>query len=130
VVGSQIFFLVLGLAVFLVIWLFSSVTDVFSRLETDVLDLHFQLKFRKEREIVESGVIEETQNLRISNDIVILGIDSSTLDTFGRWPFPVIFMRGLINSFSVYPIRKQERVLFFLIFSSTNPMLIQRRMNF
>jgi vesicle coat complex subunit len=38
------FSFVLGLAVFLVIWLFSSVTDVFSRLETDVLDLHFQLK--------------------------------------------------------------------------------------
>jgi adenylate cyclase len=94
------FSFVLGLAVFLVIWLFSSVTDVFSRLETDVLDLHFQLKFRKEREIVESGVIEETQNLRISNDIVILGIDSSTLDTFGRWPFSRDIHAGLINSFS------------------------------
>lgn len=115
----RVFSFVLGFAVFLVIWLISSATDIFNRIETDMLDLHFQLKFRKEREIVETGVIEERQNLKISKDIVIIGIDTRTLDTFGRWPFARDIHANLLNSFSrVKDQTTRESSLFLDIFFS------------
>ena len=109
----------LGLIVFLVISLLSSVTDVFSRLETDIIDVHFQLKVKKDREIVETGVIEETQSLKISNDIVIVGIDVPTLDAFGRWPFSRDIHANLIKSFTrIKNQNERESALFLDIFFS------------
>ncbi|MDC7224457.1 MAG: adenylate/guanylate cyclase domain-containing protein [Spirochaetales bacterium] len=115
----KVFSFFLGCIVFLVIYLLSSATDVFNRLETDVIDLHFQLKFRNTREIIETGVIEETQNLKVSRDIVIIGIDTPTLDTFGRWPFSRDIHANLIKSFSrIKNQNERESALFLDIFFS------------
>jgi adenylate cyclase len=113
------FSLLLGLLIFSVIFLLSSVTDIFNRLETDIIDLHFQLKLRKEMNIVETGVIVEQQNPRISRDIIIVGIDSTALDTFGRWPFSRDIHTGLINSFArIKDQNQRENALFLDIFFS------------
>ncbi len=115
----RVFSFFLGLVVFIIIYLFSSVTDVFSRLEKNVIDVHFQLKVRKDREIVETGVIEEAQDLKISQDIVIVGIDVPSLDTFGRWPFSRDIHANLINSFSrIKNQNERESALFLDIFFS------------
>ena len=115
----KVFSFLLGLAVFLVVCLLSSVTDVFNRLETDVIDVHFQLKIRKDRQIIETGVIEETQNLKVSSDIVIIGIDVPTLDAFGRWPFSRDIHANLINSFArIKNQNERESALFLDIFFS------------
>jgi adenylate cyclase len=123
----KVFSFLLGLAVFLVIYCLSLVTDIFSRLETDIIDLHFQLKYRNSQEIIETGVIEESQILNVSRDIVIIGIDSPTLDTFGRWPFSRDIHANLIKSFSrIKNQNERESALFLDIFFSepdSNPVM-------
>jgi adenylate cyclase len=56
---------------------------------------------------VQEGSIYSENNPRISQDLLIVGVDSSTLAEFGLWPFPRSRHADLINAFT--RIKDQNR---------------------
>ncbi len=96
----RFFSLFLGLIVFSVLFLFSLFTDIPENLETRIIDLHFTLKQNLTQRSDQENVIREQRSHKVSRDILIIGIDSRTLDVFGRWPFPRSTHADLLNSFS------------------------------
>jgi adenylate cyclase len=57
-------------------------------LELKMLDIHFNLKSGSQTSRIREKVNLEEWNPGVSPDIVIFGIDFSSLNAFGRWPFP------------------------------------------
>jgi len=109
--------LIIGVLVFALLLILSTQTVLISNLELNVLDFNFRLKNFARRTRVQEGVTVEQRNPKISSDILIIGIDDKSLDTFGRWPFPRYTEANLINTFA--KIRNQnerERALFLDIF--------------
>ncbi len=96
----KVFGLVLGFIVFIVFLLLGSFTRISERLETKILDLHFVLKQSLFRENIQQNVVTEQRSKSISKDIVIIGIDSRTIDALGRWPFPRSKHADFLNSFT------------------------------
>ncbi|SIP99969.1 adenylate cyclase [Alkalispirochaeta americana] len=99
------------------ILLLQATTTVLDRLELRVQDGHFALRqvFRSER--VQEGVSLVEHNPHISPDILLVGIDPSTLARFGRWPFPRGRHADLIDSFTrVSNPDNRERALFLDLF--------------
>lgn len=90
----------LGLLIFAIFFLLGVFTDVPENLETGVLDLHFILKNSLARRSDQENVIREQRSQKISKDILIVGIDPRTLDTFGRWPFARSYHADILNSFT------------------------------
>jgi len=116
---TKYFGLLIGLAMFGLLLLLSTQTVIINNLELNVLDFNFRLKNFARRTRVQEGVTLEQRNPKISPDILIIGIDDKSLDTFGRWPFPRYTEANLINTFT--KIRNQndrERALFLDIFFS------------
>jgi adenylate cyclase len=114
---TKYFGLIIGVLVFALLLILSTQTVLISNLELDVLDFNFRLKNFARRTRVQEGVTLEQRNPKISPDILIIGIDDKSLDTFGRWPFPRYTEANLINTFA--KIRNQnerERALFLDIF--------------
>lgn len=98
--SPKVFGLVLGLLVAGIFILIGTCTDVFDSLEIQMMDLHFNLKQSLVRESSQENVVKEKRTHKISDDIVLIGIDNKTLDAFGRWPFPRSYHADLLNSFS------------------------------
>lgn len=96
----KVFGPIIGVAVVLVILLFNTATPLFKMMETKVLDTHFRLKEVSIGEKTTEGATESDFNPRISRDIIIIGIDTKTLDDIGTWPFPRSVHSALIDSFS------------------------------
>ncbi len=114
---TKYFGLIIGLAIFLIIFLLNQYTVLFSGLELKILDYNFRLKNVIRESRVQEGVTVENRNPNVSKDIIIVGIDDRTLSKFGRWPFPRYMEANLVNSFS--RIRNQnnrERALLLDIF--------------
>jgi adenylate cyclase len=114
---TKYFGLIIGVLVFALLLILSTQTVLISNLELNVLDFNFRLKNFARRTRVQEGVTLEQRNPKISPDILIIGIDDKSLDTFGRWPFPRYTEANLINTFA--KIRNQserERALFLDIF--------------
>lgn len=110
--GLFIGILVLGLT-----FLLSEYTAVFSNLETKMVDVHFRLKETVFRENIQEGVSLEERNQKISQDILIIGIDNRSLSTLGKWPFPRYQEANILNSFSrIKDQNSRERALFLDIF--------------
>ena len=110
---TKYFGLLIGLLVFVLLFLISTQTVLISNLELNVLDFNFRLKNIARRTRVQEGVTLEQRNPKISPDILIIGIDDKSLDTFGRWPFPRYTEANLISTFT--KIRNQnerERAIF------------------
>ncbi len=110
---TKYFGLIIGVIVFAVLLVLSTQTVLISNLELNVLDFNFRLKNFTRRTRVQEGVTLEQRNPKISPDILIIGIDDKSLDTFGRWPFPRYTEANLINTFT--KIRNQnerERTIF------------------
>ncbi|MCG8454481.1 MAG: adenylate/guanylate cyclase domain-containing protein [Spirochaetales bacterium] len=98
---SPTFFgLLLGVLVFGAFLAVGTFTDVLDNMEVQVMDLHFNLKESLVRERSQENVVQETRSRRISDDILLIGIENSTLDTLGRWPFPRSYHADLLNSFT------------------------------
>ncbi|MDT8297477.1 MAG: adenylate/guanylate cyclase domain-containing protein, partial [Spirochaetaceae bacterium] len=95
-----VFGLFLGLIVFGFFMFLGQTTDVLDNLETQVMDLHFNLKRSLVRENNQENVVTERRSPKISSDIVLIGIENKTLDAFGRWPFPRSHHADLLNSFT------------------------------
>jgi len=111
------FGLIIGAVVFLAVFVVSTQTVLIDNLELNVLDFNFRLKNTARRSRVQEGVTVEQRNPKISPDILIVGIDDRSLDSFGRWPFPRYTHANLINTFT--QIRNQnerERALFMDVF--------------
>jgi len=69
-------------------------------MEGAVLDKHFTLKTSRESKAIQEGAVLSHQNLKISDNILILGIDQKTLAEYGKWPFSRTRHADLINAFS------------------------------
>ncbi len=92
-------------------------TAIPDRLELKMLDVHFNMKNIFQTESVQEGVTFVERNPNISEDILIVGIDPTTLAQFGRWPFPRHRHADLINSFArISDQTKRERALFLDMF--------------
>jgi adenylate cyclase len=110
---TRYFGLLIGLLVFVLLLLVSTQTVLISNLELNVLDFNFRLKNIARRTRVQEGVTLEQRNPKVSPDILIIGIDDKSLDTFGRWPFPRYTEANMISTFT--KIRNQnerERAIF------------------
>jgi len=98
--SPNVFGLVIGLLVFLVFALIGIVFERFENLEIQLMDLHFKLKNTWQVRERGAGFTEEIKSPKLSNDIVIIGVDNRTLEQFGRWPFPRNVHADLLNSFT------------------------------
>ena len=114
------FGLVIGVLVFIVLFVVSSQTSLIANLELKVLDFNFRLKNITRRTRVQEGVTVEQRNPKISPDILIIGIDDRSLDTFGRWPFPRYTHANLVKTFtSIRNQNERERAVFLDVFFDT-----------
>ncbi len=111
---TRSFGLLIGLLIFGLFMALGSFTRIPERLETRLLDVHFNLKQLTRRTTVQEGVVREERNPDISPDILILGIDFRTLNTFGRWPFPRYRHANLIDSFTRIQDQNQRELAIFL----------------
>lgn len=110
---TRYFGLVIGVVVFAVLLLLSTQTVLIRNLELNVLDLNFRWKNVSRRTRIQEGVTLEQRNPKISPDILIIGIDDKSLDTFGRWPFPRYTQANLINTFTkIKNQNERERAIF------------------
>lgn len=92
-------------------------TAIPDRLELKMLDVHFNMKNIFQAETVQEGVTFVQRNPNISEDILIVGIDPTTLSRLGRWPFPRYRHADLINSFArIADQTQRERSLFLDLF--------------
>lgn len=111
------FGLLIGLLVFGVLLLISTQTVLISNLELKILDFNFRLKQNVLREQSMVGATVEQRNPKISQDILIIGIDDRSLDTFGRWPFPRYTEANLVNTFTrIRNENERERALLLDVF--------------
>ena len=119
--SPKIFGLVIGLIVFLFFILFGFVNNGLENLEIQLMDLHFNLKNTWQVQNRGAGYTEEIKSSKLSNDIVIIGVDNRSLEQFGRWPFPRRIHADLIQSFT--RIKQQEQresaVLLDFLFNET-----------
>ncbi len=111
------FGVVIGLIVAGIIVALDLGTAVVDRLELTMLDTHFNLKNTFRGQDIQEGVQQIERNPNISEDILIVGIDFTTLSQFETWPFPRYRHADLINSFARITEQSQrERALFLDIF--------------
>ncbi len=89
---------IIGLLIFGLVLLVDNTTVVFDRLEMKMVDTHFRLKNVFRGETIQEGVTRVERNPKISPDILIVGIENSTLSRFGRWPFDRYRWADLLDS--------------------------------
>lgn len=94
------FAFIIAIIIFGIFVLLLSTTKVLQNLEGPVLDAHFRLKTIRESKSIQEGAVLSQQNLKISDSILILGIDQKTLAEYGKWPFSRTYHADLINAFS------------------------------
>lgn len=97
---TRYFGLIIGILVIGVFLLLTFFTAIPERLELKLLTVHFRLKNVFQGETIQEGVVFQEQNPGISPDIVIVGIDTNSLNRFGRWPWPRWRHADLVNSFA------------------------------
>lgn len=94
------FAFVIAIAIFAVFAGLLGTTRFLQNIEGSVLDTHFRLKTGRESRAIQEGAVLSHQNLKISDNLLILGIDEKTLAEYGKWPFPRTRHADLINAFS------------------------------
>ena len=114
---TRIFGLVIGAFVtglFLVLLFF---TGVFETIDLKMLDIYFAYRNVVNRENIQEGVSLEERNLDISPDILIVGIDFRSLDSFGKWPFPRYRHGNIMDNFArIQDQNERERAFFIDVF--------------
>ena len=111
------FSFVIAAFVFLILTFLGLTTRIFSGLNTKTVDLHFALKDLVTATSIQEGVTVKIKNPKISDDIIVIGIDSRSLDRFGKWPFPRSIHANLIDSFSrIRDQDERESALFLDVF--------------
>jgi adenylate cyclase len=106
--------LIIGSLIFVIFYVLGFHTPIIDNIEEGfLLDTFFNFKLPWESERIQEGVTFKKQNPFISPDILIVGIDSKSLQQFGRWPFPRSVEATMINSFSrISDQGQRERALF------------------
>jgi adenylate cyclase len=119
------FAFVIALLIFGIFMVVFSTTRILQNIEGSVLDAHFRLKTSKDSRAIQEGAVLSHQNLKISDSILILGIDQKTLSEYGKWPFSRTRHADLINAFSrLKDQSNRENALFmdvFFIEEDSNP---------
>jgi adenylate cyclase len=114
---TRYFGFVIAILIFGLFLLLRFGTTIPDRLELKMLDVHFNLKNVFQAESSQEGVTVVQRNPGISEDILIVGIDPTTLSQLGRWPFPRYRHADLINSFArISDQTRRERALFLDLF--------------
>lgn len=110
---AKVFGLIIGLLVVGILVALDRVTVIPQRLETYMLDTHFNLRNVFHSQRVQEGVTVSVRNPEISPDILILGIDTNSLARFGRWPFPRYRHADLLDSLArIQDQNDRERSVF------------------
>jgi adenylate cyclase len=114
---TRYFGFVIGAIVVGLFLLLQFTTAIPERLELKILDAHFNLKNIFTQQAVQEGVTVVQRNPNVSEDILIVGIDFTTLSRFGKWPFPRYRHADLLNSFTrVSDPNARERAVFLDLF--------------
>ncbi len=117
ILETRYFGFVIAAIVVLLFLALSTTTTIPDRLELKMLDVHFNMKNVFRAQSVQEGVTVVQRNPNISEDILLIGIDPTTLSRFGRWPFPRFRHADLVNSFSrVSDQSNRERALLLDLF--------------
>ena len=115
---TRYFGFIIGLVIFLILLGFTYGTVLIKTFEMIILNGNFNFRLDiigKKYGIkkTQEGVSTITYNPKVSNDIVLVGIDSKTLDRFGKWPFERYFFANLIKTYSrIKDENERERALF------------------
>ena len=115
------FSLVIAVAVAGLLLALSHFTPLLTRLELATLDIHFNLKRSVRSGTVQEGVVQTVSDPRISPDILIVGVDFTTLNQLGRWPFARWIHADFINSFQRISDQGQRERSLFLDFFFIEP---------
>lgn len=111
------FSFIIGLLIIVLFSLLFVLTGVMQNLEGSVIDIHFRLKTNKEYKAIQEGAVLTQRDAKISDDLLIIGIDQKTLAEYGRWPFPRYHHAELINAFSrIKNQDNRENALFMDVF--------------
>lgn len=111
------FAFIIGLLLFGALVFVGQSTVLLDRLETRMLDVHFRLKNVFRGETIQEGVTRVERNPQISQDILIVGIDQSTLNRFGRWPFDRYRWADFLNSLArISEENQRERAVLLDVF--------------
>lgn len=121
ILETRYFGLIIGILVIGVFLFLMSFTAIPERLELKLLTVHFRLKNVFQGETIQEGVVLQEQNPGISPDIVIVGVDTNSLNRFGRWPWPRWRHADLVNSFSRITDQGNRESALFLDFFFIEP---------
>jgi adenylate cyclase len=94
-------------------------TGILESIENKVNDANFRLKLSQKGKTVQEGSVYSEKDSRISDDIMIVGIDFNSLTKYGRWPFARSKHADLINAFArIKDQKSRENSLLLDIFFS------------
>jgi adenylate cyclase len=111
--ATRTFGFVIAAAIAGIVILITYVTGLLAPLELKTLDTHFFLKNAARGKTIQEGSVYSENNPKISSDILIVGVDASTLAKLGLWPFPRSRHADLINAFSrIKEQNNRENALF------------------
>jgi adenylate cyclase len=89
-------------------------TGIMESFELRLQDSYFRWKTLAQSKALQVGSLYSEKNIKISDDLLIVGIDEDTLQKFGRWPFPRSRHADLINVFSRIKDQGQRESSFLL----------------
>lgn len=117
--NSKNFGLIIGLFVFLFLaWAaFASPFALFQQWDRSMSDLYFRVRSVVAPQIQQEGAVLKEDNLQISPDLLIVGVDNRSIEALGQWPFSRSLHADLLNSLSrVQDQGQRERGVFFDMF--------------
>lgn len=120
--SPKYFGLIIGVFVFFVFIFFDQFTPGLRSLEIQTMDFHLKLKTTWQVIDRSSGATEINRSARLSDDIVIVGVDNKSLEQFGRWPFPRSIHADLLNTLTriKQPEQRESAVMLDFLFNETS----------
>jgi adenylate cyclase len=103
---TRIFGFVIAAAVIALVLIIDATTGLIANLELKTVDSHFRLKDAQRGKTIQEGTIHAERAAKISEDILIVGVDFNSLSRYGKWPFARTKHADLVNAFS--RIRDQD----------------------
>lgn len=111
--ATRTFGFVIAAAIAGIVILATYATGLLQPLELKTLDTHFYLKNAARGKTLQEGSVYSEKNPKISDDLLIVGVDASSLAKFGLWPFPRSRHADLVNAFSrIKDQSKRESAVF------------------
>jgi adenylate cyclase len=114
ILETRYFGLIIGVLVIFLFFFISESTNIIQNLELNMLDLYFKYKDLSSKQKLQEGVSIERRNPKISEDILIVGVDFNSLSKFGKFPFPRYRHADLLNSFTRIKNQNERELSIFL----------------